>query len=315
MTLFLCLLVNSNAILFDNYQLNTETQELSQAGRLIPLTPKAYAVLAHLIANRDRLVSKEELLDEIWPETYVDDSAVKRNIMAVRRAIGGGSGPKAHIKTQRARGYRFIATVRVLASGMESTSDTITPSPTQPIPAESLPSPEPVALPPLPQPMTAEAAERKLITALECVVSHTAGTDGNPALETLHDRMQTVYSCTYEEAQRYGGTVQYLTGEGSLILFGMPLALEDHARRAVLCAWALQRRLQRHESPLTLQMALHSGLVVVSQRQERQHEIATVVGDVTTLAAAMARQAPPGAILASASTVLYRGCLGNRGHR
>ena len=289
--------------LFDGYELNTETQELSQAGRLIPLTPKAYAVLAHLIANRDRLVSKEELLDEIWPETYVDDSAVKRNIMAVRRAIGGGSGANTHIKTQRARGYRFITAVRVLVPGIEPTSDTLTPSSAQPIPAESLLAPEPVALPPLPQPMTAETAERKLITALECVVSHAAGTDGNPDLDTLHHLMQTLYSCTYEEAQRYGGTVQYVTGEGGLILFGMPLALEDHARRAVLCAWALQRRLQRHDSPLTLHMALHSGLVVVSQLQQRRHDIATVVGDVTTLAAAMARQAPPGAILASASTV------------
>ncbi len=67
--------------LFDDYELNTETQELSYAGQQIPLTPKAYAVLAHLIVNRDRLVSKDELLDEIWPDTYVDDSAVKRNIM------------------------------------------------------------------------------------------------------------------------------------------------------------------------------------------------------------------------------------------
>lgn len=82
--------------------------------------------------------------------------------MAVRRTLGGGSGANAHIKTQRARGYRFITTVRVLASGIEPTSDTITPSPAQPIPAESLLPPEPIALPPLPQLMTAEAAERKL---------------------------------------------------------------------------------------------------------------------------------------------------------
>ncbi|WP_256872715.1 winged helix-turn-helix domain-containing protein [Candidatus Entotheonella palauensis] len=97
--------------LFGGYELNTETQELSQAGRLIPLTPKAYAVLAHLIANRDRLVSKDELLEEIWPGTYVDDSAVKRNIMAVRRALGSGSNANEHIKTQRARGYRFATSV------------------------------------------------------------------------------------------------------------------------------------------------------------------------------------------------------------
>ena len=78
--------------LFGDCELNTQTCELRRAGLPISLTPKAYAVLDYLISHRDRLVSKEELLEQIWPDTYVDDSAVKRNIMAVRRAIGDGSG-------------------------------------------------------------------------------------------------------------------------------------------------------------------------------------------------------------------------------
>ncbi len=283
--------------LFGGYELNTETQELSQAGQLIPLTPKAYAVLSYLIANRDRLISKDELLDEIWPDTYVDDSAVKRNIMAVRRSIGGGSGTDQHIKTQRARGYRFTTPVRVLEVEADPTVDTATLAPATP------PAPEPTAVPLSPQPTVPEAAERKLITALYCSVGHTAGPDGSLDLDDLNNLMQMIYTCAYEEAQRYGGTVQYLTSEGGLILFGAPLALEDHARRAALAAWALQRRLQQHRVPLTLQMALHTGLVVVSQRQNQLHDIGTVVGEVTTLAATMARQAPRDVMLASATTV------------
>ncbi len=277
--------------LFGDYELNTETQELSRDDRLIPLTPKAYAVLAHLIANRDRLVSKDELLDEIWPDTYVDDSAVKRNIMAVRRAIGGGSGANEHIKTQRARGYRFTTPVRVIEPEAEPVFDA------------AIPVPEPIAISTPPPPTVGETAERKLITALYCTVGHATGAHGDMDLDTLHNLMQTVYTCAYEEAQRYGGTVQYITGEGGLMLFGAPLSLEDHARRAVLTAQALQRRLQRYGGPLTLQLALHTGLVVISQLPEQPHDIATVVGDVTTLAAAMARQAPLGSILASAATV------------
>ncbi|PON19041.1 hypothetical protein C2W62_04825 [Candidatus Entotheonella serta] len=79
--------------------------------------------------------------------------------------------------------------------------------------------------------------------------------------------------------------------------------MEDHAQRATLTAQALQHRLQRQSVPLTLQMALHTGLVVVSHVPDQSHEMATVVGDVTTLVAAMARQAPPGTLLASAATV------------
>ncbi len=291
--------------LFGDYELNTETQELSQAGRLIPLTPKAYAVLAHLITHHERLVSKDELLEEIWPDTYVDDSAVKRNIMAVRRAIGGGPGAAEHIKTQRARGYRFATSVQVLEPEDAPAFDTAALAPDPPPLG-------PVAILSPPQPTAAGAGERKLITALYCTVSRAAGPTEDVDLDILHILMQTVYTCTYEEAQRYGGTVQYITGEGGLILFGTPLAQEDHARRAALMAWALQRRLQQHQPPLlqlpsgdllTLQMALHTGLVVVSQLEEQPHDMATVVGDVTTLAAAMARQAPQDSILASATTV------------
>ncbi len=275
---------------------------MSQTGQLIPLTPKAYAVLAHLLANRDRLVSKDELLDEIWPDTYVDDSAVKRNIMAVRRAIGSGSSAHAHIKTHRARGYRFVTPVRILESDIESAAETDTPIPG--LPALVTPVPEPAAISPPPfQPTVTEMAERKLITALYYVVNHAAGPGGGPDLDTLHTRMQTVYTCTYEEAQRYGGTVQYMTGEGGLILFGVPSSLEDHARRAVLTAQALRRRLQRSDSLLTLHMALHTGLVVISQHPDQPQEMATVVGEVTTLVTMMARHAPPDVLLASHATV------------
>lgn len=265
---------------FGNYELNTQTRELSQDGLPIPLTPKAYAVLAYMLAHHERLVSRDELLEAIWPDTYVDDSAVKRNIMAVRQAIGGGSGGSGHIKTQRGQGYRFITPVEVA----DETAPVVDPVP-PPVPS--------------PPPAGAGAGERKLITALYCTVGSAAA----PDLDTLHDLMQAVYATAHEEVQRYGGTMQYTTGDGCLILFGAPVAQEDHARRAALTAWALQRRLRRHQPPLQPRMALHTGLVVVSRLPEQPHDVANIVGDVTTLATAMSRQTPPDTILASAATV------------
>ncbi|PON19042.1 hypothetical protein C2W62_04830 [Candidatus Entotheonella serta] len=201
--------------LFDDYELNTETQELSYAGQQIPLTPKAYAVLAHLIVNRDRLVSKDELLDEIWPDTYVDDSAVKRNIMAVRRAIGDRSSTREHIVTQRARGYRFVTPVRVWEPQAADASDTATQPPAPTMPTTSQPSSAPTSVPLSLRPAIAEAAERKLVTALYCMVSHTTDASGEMDLDTLHSLMQTVYTYTYEEAQRYGGTVSTLRAKAA----------------------------------------------------------------------------------------------------
>ena len=289
----------------DDYELNTETQELSHDGQLIALTPKAYAVLAYLLDNRDRLVSKEELLDAIWPETYVDDSAVKRNIMAVRRALGGGSSANAHIKTQRARGYRFASPVQALTSDAEVNADAALP-PAPPEPAdlpEPIAQPEPVAPASPPPSVAVESAERKLITALYCMAERPPGADAGLDLDGLHDLMQAVYACVYAEAQRYGGAVQHVTGEGCLILFGAPAAFEDHARRAALTAWGLRRRLQGQGGSLAWRMALHSGLVVVSRLPGQTPEAASIVGDVTTLAAALARCASQGAILASAAAV------------
>ena len=73
---------------FDGYELDTARQELRQAGVPVRLAPKVHQVLAYLIQHCDRVVFKQELLEQLWPDTYVDDSAVKRCIMAARRRIG-----------------------------------------------------------------------------------------------------------------------------------------------------------------------------------------------------------------------------------
>jgi DNA-binding winged helix-turn-helix (wHTH) protein len=70
---------------FGQYILDTERHELSYAGQPIKLERKAYQVLTHLLQHHERLVTKEELLEQVWPETYVNDSAVRRPTLSVRR--------------------------------------------------------------------------------------------------------------------------------------------------------------------------------------------------------------------------------------
>lgn len=98
---------------FGSYVLDTARRELSCTGASIPLEPKAYQILVHLIEHRDRLVTRAELLEHVWSDVYVDDSAVSRCIGAVRKAVGDSREREDVIQTRRGQGYRFVATVVV----------------------------------------------------------------------------------------------------------------------------------------------------------------------------------------------------------
>src|SRR4030095_1842270 len=73
---------------------------------------KSYALLDYLLANRGRLVTKEELLQQIWPGTYVTDAVLKVCVRAIRKALEGDAVTPRFIETVHRRGYRFIGIVQ-----------------------------------------------------------------------------------------------------------------------------------------------------------------------------------------------------------
>ncbi len=77
----------------------------------LALTPKAFAVLRYLALHRDRLVTKDELLREVWPDAAVSDSSLTTAIREIRRALGDGPSRPTFIQTVHRRGYRFVGTV------------------------------------------------------------------------------------------------------------------------------------------------------------------------------------------------------------
>ncbi|MGE3536873.1 MAG: AAA family ATPase [Candidatus Tectimicrobiota bacterium] len=368
---------------FGTYELDTQVCELRCAGQPIPLTPKVYHVLAYLIRHHDRLITKDELLEQVWPQSYVDDSAVKRCIMAARRAIDDHPTSPQHIKTMRGQGYRFIAPVTrrppdsagappalrhaaepALASDMPlppcslpgavtalSSSDPGAPAP-QPqrqcpgcqgvnsltarfcqrcgmallsvcgqcqasitMPAAFCAAcgqpvtPGPLTLVPAPE---AEAptplSERKLVTVLACVLPHMAGLVEQHGLDAVHTLMHELYTCARVAARQYEGTLQALPGEGFVLLFGIPRAQEDHARRAVLTVRALQQEVRSRctaaalfgLASIPLSLALHTGYVTLGPPEASWQSL--IVGATATLAVALARQAAPGQTIASAAT-------------
>ena len=96
---------------FGDYLFDTERYELHRAGVLVPLRPKECDVLAYLLAHRDRVVSKDELLEQVWPGQFVGDATLHVRILAVRKAIGDDGTTARRLRTVRGRGYRFVAPV------------------------------------------------------------------------------------------------------------------------------------------------------------------------------------------------------------
>lgn len=100
---------------------------LRRNGEEIHLKPKAYQILAYLLAHRDRLVSKEELLDQFWKDTAVSDDILAQSIAEVRRALGDSTRDPLYLKTIPKRGYRFVAEVEeVLAPDLVATEQITT---------------------------------------------------------------------------------------------------------------------------------------------------------------------------------------------
>ena len=91
--------------------LDTRGYTLYQAGRRIRLRPKVYEVLTYLMAHRDRVVTKQELCEQVWTARVVSDAAIENCIKALRRATGDNGRTQRIIETQYGRGYRFVARV------------------------------------------------------------------------------------------------------------------------------------------------------------------------------------------------------------
>ena len=102
---------------FGEFRLDLRRMGVWKADRPVPLEPKALDVLRHLVANRDRLVTKDELLDAVWKDTFVTPNALTRAVAQLRRSLGEDVEHPRLIETVAKRGYRFIAPVTVRADG------------------------------------------------------------------------------------------------------------------------------------------------------------------------------------------------------
>ena len=97
--------------LFQSFRLDTLNHCLWRAGTRLPLTPKAFDLLRYLVEHSGRVVSQNEILEALWPETYVNPEVIKKYILSIRRVLGDSAEEPFFIETIPRRGYRFVAQV------------------------------------------------------------------------------------------------------------------------------------------------------------------------------------------------------------
>lgn len=124
---------------FEHFTLDTDAYELRHDETVVPVEPQVFDVLSCLARHHDRVVTKEELLDEVWGDRFVSESALTSRIKAARRAVGDSGREQRVIKTVHGRGYRFVAPVTAHTPSTD-------PAPARPRTAPPTPPPTPPAV-------------------------------------------------------------------------------------------------------------------------------------------------------------------------
>src|SRR5213592_3938318 len=141
---------------FGPFRLDLANACLWHAAQPVTLRPKAFQILVYLVTRAGQLVTKESLLDAIWPETAVGDGVLKTSMHELRKALGETAKAPQWIATVHRRGYRFLAAVTVVESApapavspapVASPKVRDTPARTAATLAASLPSLEPASEP------------------------------------------------------------------------------------------------------------------------------------------------------------------------
>lgn len=104
---------------FGSFRLDLRERAVRRDGELLPLTPKVFDILWVLIQNPGRILAKDEIMKQIWPDTAVEESNLARNISTLRKALGDKPDKPQYIETIPWRGYRFLAEVRELREESE----------------------------------------------------------------------------------------------------------------------------------------------------------------------------------------------------
>jgi DNA-binding winged helix-turn-helix (wHTH) protein/class 3 adenylate cyclase/predicted ATPase len=313
---------------FGVYVLDTLRYELQRAGVPQALRPKAYAVLAYLLAHRDRVVTKQELLEQVWPGQFVEETTLASCIMEVRKALGDSGPTPQLVQTVRSRGYRFVAPVQeespvspppagpggaqtrppetlwtasppAFAVGeMPPGTPNVAVSLAQPAPDHTFPAPVPVPH------RHAPAAERRSLTVLwgALVDPLTPHRD----LEEVQALVRTFHTACAEVIHGLEGTIGQYLSDAVVAYFGYPQGHDDDAQRSIRAGLRLidilrEQSMEFAAGQCAVRVGIHTGAVVVGALGgDRQALLA--IGETPAMAARLKDLAPLGSVVISAAT-------------
>ena len=112
---------------FDEFTLQQEMRLLVSDGTPVPLMSKAFDTLVLLVHNRDRVVTKDELLRVVWPDVIVEEGNLTQQIFLIRRALGDTAQQPRYIVTVPGHGYRFMASVKEIVPGSAAMTKPVIP--------------------------------------------------------------------------------------------------------------------------------------------------------------------------------------------
>ena len=220
-------------------------------GRAVEIEPKPLQVLVHLLENAGKLVTKDALIQAVWPGRIIGDAALTKCVARLREAIGDRD--QRLIKTHHRYGYRLITPVQTQGAAV--------PGPNlQPAPAVITPEPAGYA----------QETEHRPVTMLFCDLVGSTELAESLDPEAFRALLLDYQQRAAELARRYEGHVAQQFGDGMLIYFGYPSAHDDDAERAIRYAFDLLREQRAHantnlEIPggLSLRVGVHTGPLMI----------------------------------------------------
>jgi len=280
---------------FGPYRIDVALSRLERGGDVITIPPRAFDLLLLLARNQHRVMSKTELMEALWPKTFVEEANLTQHVYTLRKALGERPGGAPYIETVPRRGYR-LADVREVQSDHAARAS----------------SPGPADAPSLPRPAGSPVVldgERKQATVLHCGIVNAAALAERLGPAGLLETTARLTDLAGDEIARFEGVLQQRREDEFVAVFGARIVHEDDARRAVLAALAIQRRGAElappgspdDEQPV-VRIGLHTGGVVVSRRADERGVEYSAVGETMRIADLLQQLAEPRTILISDAT-------------
>lgn len=261
--------------IFDGFELDTDQQELMCQGRSVAIAPKSLSVLAYLIENRGRMVTKSELLDQFWGPN-VSEAALQTTMSLVRKALVEHGGASQSIKTYHARGFRFLAHVEEL----EPKQQEIAPDPIK---------------------AGHQLGEKRWFTVVTVRLN---GLNSIENKESIQQHVDDFLAGAQRLVHASRGQLQHIMLDGFSASFGLAPHSEDGIRLALTCAHQitdLPEMRSLGNGGVAVQVGLDSGAAIVNT--ENSDAGWRLPGEVERSSAALVEQAPEGAVLVSQTIV------------